>query len=218
MASYDEKTSIDHLLNRSQPDKHPLFTFKWVCDSLPFGLDPSYVESLDLPFANIDQQQGWHGASTFSYYPDFSTISTFSLTFYEDSSASTMQWIVRWKNSIKVLYPASSSDSGTYGAYYLPKNYKRNMVFTMLATDNSPVMQITLINVWPTDTGNLSLDYSQSDRVKITQTFSCDDQTIKFLKSPSAGSFQEAFTSTLLETSTWSNLASSFMSDVFTFL
>ena len=66
------------------------------------------------------------------------------------------------------------------------------MEFKLLATDNSEVVKITLCSVWPSDTGALSLDYSQSDRVKITQTFSCDDQKIVFLKKAITGSFSEA--------------------------
>lgn len=215
MADYGNKTSIDHLLNRSEANKFPLLSFKWVCDSLPFGLDPTYVETVDLPWCNIDQQQGWHGAATFSYYPDFSNISSFGITFYEDSNASTMQWIVNWKNRVKTIYVKDNASMGaaqgaegnasSYGSYNLPKYYKRNMIFTMLATDNSPVMSVELISVWPTDTSNLSLDYSQSDRIKISQTFSCDDQRIRFHKNASSGSFTED-ASSLLESSVWSNI------------
>ena len=177
----------------------PLLSFKWICTYLPFGLDPSYVESVDLPFSNISIADGWMGAATYTYYPSFSNISTFSLTIYEDSVMSTLQWITFWKNQISFIYPGVASPAndvgqsvgkaatvitggGANGCYFMPSMYKRNIIFQLLDTTNSPVMNVTLQGVWPSDTSNLSLDYSGSERVKISQTFSCDGQSLEFLK------------------------------------
>lgn len=225
MANNDELTNIDILLSRNTAEKSPLLTFKWVCSSLPFGFDPTYVESLDLPFCNVDVSQGWHGAGSFTYYPEFSNISSFSLTLYEDSSMSTLQWLTFWKNQIKVLYPTSAENgSGKAGAYFLPRYYKRNMEFKLLATDNSEVLKVTLINVFPTDTGNLSMDYTQSDRVKLTQTFSCDDQSLDFLKPQSGAASGSTIgsptvvASTLLEKVAFSSMPTGGVSAVNSFL
>lgn len=199
--------SIDVLLSRSEPSGNPQLSFMWVCKSLPFGMDPTYVESVDLPFCNIDASDGWHGAGTFTYYPGFSNISDFSLTLYEDSAATSSKFIKFWKNQIKVLYP-SSSEGASYGAYFLPSNYKRDISFELQATDGSVIQTITLVGVWPTSTGNLSLDYSSSDRVKFTQTFKCDDQTIEFASGGDSG-FDPGSSvgeSTLLESHSFNNL------------
>lgn len=180
MAGDPNLTSIEKLLRTSEPDRHPLFNFKWICTSLPFGMDESYVESVDLPWINIAAGTPWHAGASSTSYPEWSNTGTFSLNLYEDSSCRTMKWLVFWKNQIKTVY----GDANTvFGIYNTPKYYKRDLQFALLATDNSIVMTVNLIGCWPLDTSSLSLDYTSSERVKYSQTFSCDDQSIIFATS-----------------------------------
>ena len=184
-AAAQSPTSINTLLNRSQGNQNPLLNFKWICTSLPFGYDVTYVESLDLPFSNIAIGEGWMGAGSYTYFPDFSNISSFSLTLYEDTAMSTLQWLTFWKNQVCAIYPGVSgatTANNAVNAYSLPSAYKRNMEFKLLGTDNSVSLTVTLIGTWPSDTSNLALDYSSSERIKISQQFSCDGQSLVFAK------------------------------------
>lgn len=164
-------TSIQILLNR--PD--PLLNFKWICKKLPFDYPASYVEGIDLPFNNIAVGDKAHSASGYSYYPGTHDISSFSITFYEDVSASTSKYLYGWKNKIK--------DFET-GLYQLPgingSGYKQDISVVLLDQANNPVMGVTLKGVWPSDTGNFSLNYTDAGRVIVTQTFSVDGQTLDF--------------------------------------
>jgi hypothetical protein len=160
-------TSLQTLLG--MPD--PMLNFKWICNSLPFGHPINYVEGIDLPFLNIDIGDKVHSASGYTSYPGTHNISSFSITFYEDSFATTSKFIWAWKNKIK--------DFKT-GLYNLPIDYKQEIEVVMLDQGNNPVMSALLIGVWPSDTGNFSLNYTDAGRVTITQTFSIDDQSIEF--------------------------------------
>lgn len=164
-------TSLQTLLG--MPD--PLLNFKWVCSGLPFGHPVNYVEGIDLPFNNITNGNKSHVASGYSYYPGTHDISSFSMTFYEDVSALSSKFILAWKNKVK--------DFNT-GIYQLPgvggSGYKQEVVVALLDQKNNPIMEVTLLGVWPTDTGNFNLNYTDSGRLTVTQTFSVDGQEVVF--------------------------------------
>jgi len=165
-------THIQKLLNL--PD--PLLDFKWICrdGKLPFGLPSEYLESIDLPFLNIRIKEGVFGGSRYTYYPGFHDISSFSVNFYEDSQGNVTRWLWQWKNRIK--------DFKT-GIYNLPSDYKRNLNIQLLDTNNTPVINASLIGVWPADTSNYQLNYTNNGRIIVGQTFSIDNQELEFLVS-----------------------------------
>lgn len=164
-------TSLQTLLG--MPD--PLLNFKWICTSLPFdapfNLPVNYVEGIDLPFNNIAVGDKAHSASGYTYYPGTHDISSFSITFYEDVDASSSKYLHSWKTKVK--------DFDT-GLYNLPTEYKRDIVIQLLDQGNNPVIQATLVGCWPSDTGNFSLNYTDSGRLTVTQTFSVDGQKLEF--------------------------------------
>ena len=165
-------TSLQKLL--ALPD--PLLTFKWVCTALPFGHPLHYVESIDLPFNNIDVGDKIHVAASYFYYPSTHNINAFSMTFYEDSSAATLKWLLGWKSQVKDL---------SSGLYNLPgdgsSGYKQTIKVQLLDAGNNPVMEASLIGVWPSDTGNLPLNSTDvTGRIVISQNFSIDDQSLEF--------------------------------------
>lgn len=165
-------TSIDRFLSNREGSQEPLLTFKWVTTTLPYGLSTTYVEKVDLPFIKLDVKSGLFGAATYSYYPGFSDIDAFDITFYEDSACSTVKWLQYWYGRIK------NFETGTY---YLPTNYKENIKVQLLDTTNAPVLEVELVNIWPTTTSNWSLAYDDDGRLTVTQNFSIDDQKLRFL-------------------------------------
>ncbi len=164
-------TSIQKILAFSDP----LLSFKWVCTKLPFGFPPERVEAIDLPFLNIAVGDKTHIASGYMYYPSTHDISSFSMTLYEDSSASAMKFIWQWKRAVKDF------KTGFYNVPGVNDNgYKKTIVVQLLDASNNPVITATLKGCWPADTGNFALNYTDTNRLTVVQTFSVDDQELQF--------------------------------------
>lgn len=165
------ETDLKFLLSR--PD--PALNFRWVTDLIPFGLPPSYLESIDLPFSSVDIKEGVYAGSSFNYFPGFHNISSVNMGFYEDDCSTTMQWLYKWKGKIK--------DLGT-GIYNLPEAYKRPINLILIDAKGNDHLQVTLQGIWPAATANYSLSYTESGRIVVNQTFSVDSQELKFYKAP----------------------------------
>lgn len=160
-----ELTQISKLLNR--PD--PLLSFKWVSLVLPFDLEYHYLESIDLPFNNVKVHDAMYTGSGYTYYPGAHDVSAFNASFYMDSEAIALKWILAWKARVK------NFDTG---AYYPPKNYKSSWEVLLLDTKNTTIATWKLSGVWPSETTAFSLNYTDNGRLILTQAFSIDDVSI----------------------------------------
>lgn len=147
----------------SDASHSPLLAFKWHCVSLPFKYDTTYVETVSLPFPSINVKPVFEGGR-YTNYPGFLEIAAFDITFYEDTRANTKRWLKMWQE--KIRHPVE-------GYYYLPGNYKRDMIFELLNTKGDPVMRVKMKNCWPTTSNNWELS-SASERLTIQQNFSTD--------------------------------------------
>lgn len=176
------RTDISKLTQRNDP----LPDFKWVISPssaiIPNGglpdingvsLPLTYVESIDLPFRNINIVGGVYAGGTYSYYAGSHDISSITINFYEDVKASALKYITQWKNLIKNF---------STGIYSLPSVYKKDLMVQLLDFKNSPVITARLIGIWPADTSALNLNYTTNGNVVYSQVFSVDDQEIKFNK------------------------------------
>ena len=166
MAGNTGLTAISKL--QARPD--PLLNFKWLVETLPevggVKLDTSYVESIDLPLNNITAGDNWYGGSGYTCFPGPHTISSVSITLYEDSKGSSLKWLTAWKFLVK--------DFST-GLYNLPSEFKKPMRVVLFDIKNMPVIRADIVGLFPLDTGNLSLNYTDSGRIILTQTLSVDD-------------------------------------------
>lgn len=158
--------SINQVSSKLSGDLEPLLKFKWVCDDLPFGHDVMYVESISLPMVQFDKHTPVFGGAQYAQYPGFSSQADFSMNFYEDSRSSTLVWLTEWQKKIKNF---------ANGGYYLPKEYKKSMVFTLIDTTGVRVLQATLQNVWPVTISDLDLDWTSNERIVINVTFTLDN-------------------------------------------
>lgn len=156
--------TLKEFAERTSTEKgSPLLAFKWHCVSLPFDYDTTYVETVSLPFPSLNVKPVFEGGR-YTNYPGFLELSAFDITFYEDSKASSKQYLKTWQE--KVRHPVE-------GYYYLPGNYKRDMIFELLNTKGDPVMRVKLKNCWPTTSNNWELS-SANERLTIQQNFSTD--------------------------------------------
>ncbi len=172
MASTDLKQVL------ALPD--PLPSFKWVAETIPNILGQAqprnfkdYVEAVDLPFNNVKIADNWYGGAGYTYYPGTHDISSFAVTFYEDMNGTSLKYIMAWKALVKDF---------NSGIYNLPTVFKKDLVLLLQDIKNTPVVRVTMQGIWPADTGNLNLNYTDSGRITISQTFSCDGQSIEPLK------------------------------------
>lgn len=163
----DRGFSIQKLMAR--PD--PLMSFHWMCldGTLPFGLPCEYLESIDIPFTNVKTDTVFSGSGYLSY-PLSHEVEAFNMVLYEDSESSAVKWVNDWKSKIKDF------NTGSYG---LPSEYKRDITVGMLSNNGAVSVRYTLIGVWPTQTANLSLNYTESGRITISQSFAIDDVLIE---------------------------------------
>ena len=171
-------TSINRLMSGSGGLKDPLLDFKWVVESQTVpdldgfvGIPSNHIESVDVPFNNIQIESGQFTGSGFTYYPGFHDISSFSINVYEDQECTALKWTQAWKARVKNF---------STGEYYLPRNYKGNLRVALLNSKNDIICRVKLIGVWPADTQSYSLNYTNNGRVVMSQTLSVDDQEITF--------------------------------------
>lgn len=172
--SVKDLTSINKLVSR--PD--PQLNFKWVVmSSMPdvggVSLPTEYVESVDIPFGNIQVAEGVFNCGSMTYFPGFHDTSAFGLVLYEDDQATALHYILNWKANVK---------NYATGAYKLPKQYKRDLRVRLLDTKNIGVVDFILEGIWPADTSNYSLQYTSSERLVVSQNFSIDNVQVKLLK------------------------------------
>lgn len=161
MSVYD----IAEFVNRRGDDRSPIHDWKWVCLSLPFGMDPDYCESVGIPLPNFNQKPLF-GAGTFTFYPGFQEVNAFDCEFYEDINLRTSSWLDMWRHKIR--------DPET-GAFSLPAEYKWDMKFALLDDRNTQILTITARNCWPTTIGPWNLNYTGGNGLlKVQQNFSTD--------------------------------------------
>lgn len=165
-------TQLGKLMSR--PD--PLLAFRWIVRDVPggsaFGVDPSYVESFEVPFSNVKATGVFMGGG-YNYFPEFHDTSAFNVVFYGDSNGNALKYIWDWKMRVKKF------DTSIYA---LPQTFKADWVVVMLDPRGNEVIEVTYQKCWPADTGQLSLASEGSERLTFNQNFSVDSMAVKFLK------------------------------------
>ncbi len=157
--------SIEEFVRRRDGDRAPIHDWKWVCTSLPFGHDPDYCESVNIPLPNFNQKPLF-GAGTFTFYPGFEEVTAFDCQFYEDVNMRTSAWLDMWRHKIR--------DPET-GAFSLPPEYKWDLTFDLLDDRNTKIVSIVARNCWPTSIGPWDLNYTSTNGLlKVQQNFSTD--------------------------------------------
>lgn len=163
-------TSLETFIKYRQREHEPLMGFKWVCTSLPYGLPVTYVESVQVSWVKLNIKDGLFAEGTYSYFPGFSDIDQFTMTFHEGIGTKTRRWLSYWLSRIK------NFETGTY---FLPNNYKEDIKVSLLDNQNNKVMDVTMVDCWPIVPDPIELNYTDpSSRVTLSVSFSVDDQKI----------------------------------------
>lgn len=159
--------TLEELIDKRSGDRSPLLDFYWYCVELPFDLDPSYVETVTIPVPSINMKP-FFMAGRFLQFPGFRELAAFDMTLYEDVSLRSWRWVEDWRN--RIMDPET-------GTYSLPGEYKRNMKFALTdgTTRDTPVLTVTMEDVWPTTTSPLQLINNGGQALKVQQNFSIDN-------------------------------------------
>ena len=183
-------TSIDTFLRARQRGDEPILGFKWVCTGLPYGLPLTYVESVQVSWVKLNVKDGLFAAATYSYYPGFSDIDSFTMTFHESVRTATTKWLLYWMSRIKNF---------STGTYFLPGHYKEDISLSLLDNQNRSVLDITMKDCWPIVRDPIDLNYHDpASRIQLSVSFSVDDQEVRptnlTFGSPGAKSAASIFT------------------------
>lgn len=152
----------------------PLKGFKWCIESFPtfFGrtIPKEYCLSATLPMPTLGTQQKQHGGHVITL-PSTSEISGFDLTLHEDQKGTSFKYIMSWMEHVQ--NPHS-------GGFYLPANYKRNLMVQLQNDRGEVAIRAELVGVWPTSPSPISLEGNSSDAIKIQCGFAIDTMIPKF--------------------------------------
>lgn len=130
------------------------------------------AESAEISFTRMPQK-GRHYQGRERFYPDFVSIDSVTINFYETWDFQTSRWLKKWRSRIY------KSD----GAFGVPAEFKRDIYADMYRLDsNTPVLTLHLIGCWPTDKIPFSLTYDDEvGRIQCGVMFSVDDNDEEFV-------------------------------------
>jgi hypothetical protein len=153
----------------------PLMSFNWYCD-LP-DLDGAqlgwqYVEEAILPFLELEQVSNYQ-AGRQKHYPHHYNLGSLSLKLYEDSNGIATSYLDTWRR--KIVDPDS-------GLFYLPKDYKKTIIVTVLDQAKATVMFLEYTGCWPMRSDSYQMTSGSSERIAPTVEFSVDELRCKFGK------------------------------------
>lgn len=153
----------------------PAPSWRWLVNMPTINgsrLNPLYVEEIELPFLNVGSTPRYSGGGR-EYFPDVSEVSAVNITFYEDVHYTTMKYLMRWRKL--VVDPVTKY----YGLPQGVDGYKMRINWEMYdGVKNVPVFKGYLDNAWPTEITPWSLNFSSSDRIKISHSFSVDASVV----------------------------------------
>jgi hypothetical protein len=150
----------------------PLMQFNWAV-ILPFGLPPMYIEEADIPFEEIEQN-AYHQGNRKRYDPGFVSLQTMSITFYEDSNGTVLQFLQNWKKLVQ--------NGGYYGR---PADYKKTIAVSLNDNNGNPVVIFQFLKCWPLHIGNISVN-SDNGYVRIQVQFSTEQMEYQVVGSGNA--------------------------------
>ena len=166
-------TALSVMIQRGDPQH----SWKWVYgqEALPFGLPYQFVEACSLSFNNIAAGNPIFMNAGFMQMPGTHSVAPISLTFFVDGGSAAgagghvIKWIELWKSKVK--------DFKT-GLYNSQSEFKKEMKFQLLSTSGMVATTLKYTGCFPTDTGALDLNYSESGHLQLTQQFAVDDVEI----------------------------------------
>ena len=138
----------------------------YVVPSFPSGItvtpEASYlVKTASLPTSNFEELiASWQG---FDYKAAGKrTYDTWSVTFNVDIKATVRKAFVSWMDMI--LNPANNRQT-------MPTTYMRDQTISLLGIDFQPIMTYKLVAAWPSQVGEVTLDYADSAFASFDVTF-----------------------------------------------
>ncbi len=150
----------------------PLMQYNWAI-ILPFGLPPMFIEEADIPFEEIEQS-AYHQGNRKRYDPGFVSLQTMSVTFYEDSNGTVLNFLKQWKSLVH--------SNGYYGR---PADYKKTIAVSLNDNNGNPVVIFQFLKCWPLHIGNIAVN-SDNGYVRLQVQFSTEQMDYQVVGSGNA--------------------------------
>lgn len=130
----------------------------------------TYAKSVSIPQSAVETIVINHKATRTAHAGRDSAGHTVSLTFWDDEAGTIHKYLNGWMQWIM------NADDGTS----VPRNlYSAQMKILLKDSKDSAVTQtITLSNIFPTEVGDISLNYDGSDAIEISATFNFDKKIV----------------------------------------
>lgn len=162
MATKAATPELSTLIKRGDP----VLQHQWIIQGDFNGLPSEYIESIELPFNNVEAAVNLFVGGGYTVFPGFHKIGGINVNFYNDAKLVAFKSLMDWKLRIK--------DFQT-GVYYYPHEYKANVTATLVNSKGEGILSCKLIGIWPTDTSTFTLDQA-AEVLHLSQAFSVDDQ------------------------------------------
>ena len=153
----------------------PLMAFDWnVSIRGPNGLEigNSHVEEIQVPMPKYDADSVTYQGRKY-YFAKFEEFGASTIKFYIDNRLSALNIVRQWQQLMK----------SNKGNYRVPSAYKGTIIVTPCDTKQTPIAQMTMFGVFPTQVPNLN-ETSAGERVTMDIEFSVDSVETIFYRNP----------------------------------
>ncbi len=123
----------------------------------------TYLDKATLP-QELVESANQYVAGSFVYYPTTMNSSDVELTFYEDRSFSVFKYLTYWRRQVL-------DDDGNYG---LPKDYKKELDFTLYDQTGATGLTLRYVGAWPKGPAAYNMDSESSGRLLTVCSMSLD--------------------------------------------
>ena len=154
---------LDDLRGRQDPAM--TFAFEARITGPGGDYEPLEIEDVILPFGSIRAEPVFRNGKNY-YYAKMYDISTVSVRFYEDVEMKVTKKLAAWKKIIK-------NERGDYG---VKSDYEAVLTLTTKKYPTNETGTVFKIKgLFPVSTESYQYQSAQSERLIVSQEFSCDD-------------------------------------------
>jgi len=139
------------------------------------GLPWYYVQTANLPMRQFGLDTIKRNGHSVHYAQGYE-VGTLSLGLFMDSSSKAHQYLKAWQGLVLAnTNPKSVQNQGNWG---YPADYKKDIVIVVLSVDKKVLLNVKLINCWPSEPTATELTSGEATPLVQTVTFVVEDVDI----------------------------------------
>jgi T4-like virus tail tube protein gp19 len=134
-----------------------------------------YVQTANLPMRQFSLDTIKRNGHSVHYAQSYE-VGTLTLGLFMDSSSKAHQYIKAWQGQVMAnANPKSVQNQGNWG---YPAAYKKDIVLVVLSVDKKVLLNVKLINCWPTEPSAVELTSGEATPLVQTINFAVEDVDI----------------------------------------